>query len=302
MNTPTRLAAYGAGLAVVLTGGWLLGDRTDLGDVDRPTESHSGAHAGDTAEGNDMKMTDGTAKVPGGLQVAENGYSLDLAPTGYTSGTQTIEFKVLGPDGEPLTDYTEEHEKDLHLIVVRRSFSDFQHVHPTLDRTTGTWSVDVDLEPGTWRVFADFVPAGADEGLTLGTDLFVAGSPGNESLPEVVRTATVGGFTVTVAGDLAAGEHSMLEFEVSRNGRPVTDLEPYLGAYGHLVALRERDLAYLHVHPGGEPGDGKTEPGPTIDFGAEVPSAGRYHLYLDFKVGGVVRTAQFALDATRGTR
>ncbi len=83
-----------------------------------------------------------------------------------------------------------------------------------------------------------------------------------------------------------------------KDGRPVTDLQPYLEAYGHLVALREGDLAYLHVHPGGEPGDGKTKPGPDIEFGAEVPSAGAYHLYLDFKHDGVVRTAQFALDAT----
>ncbi len=90
----------------------------------------------------------------------------------------------------------------------------------------------------------------------------------------------------------------MLTLRVSRDGQPVTDLEPYLGAYGHLVALREGDLAYLHVHPGGEPSDGQTLPGPDIEFGAEVPSAGGYHLYLDFKHAGVVRTAQFTLDAT----
>ena len=91
----------------------------------------------------------------------------------------------------------------------------------------------------------------------------------------MTRTATVDGYTVTLAGDLVAGEHSMLTLSVSKDGRPVTDLQPYLGAYGHLVALREGDLAYLHVHPGGEPGDGRTKPGPDIEFGAEVPSAGR---------------------------
>ena len=91
----------------------------------------------------------------------------------------------------------------------------------------------------------------------------------------------------------------MLTLTCPEDGQPVTDLEPYLGAYGHLVALREGDLAYLHVHPGGEPGDGTTQPGPDIEFGAEVPSAGGYHLYLDFKHDGVVRTAQFALEASR---
>ena len=85
---------------------------------------------------------------------------------------------------------------------------------------------------------------------------------------------------------------------MSRGGVPVTDLQPYLGAYGHLVTLREGDLAYLHVHPGGEPGDGTTRPGPDVEFGAEVPSAGRYHLYLDFRHDGVVRTAPFTLEAS----
>ena len=103
-----------------------------------------------------------------------------------------------------------------------------------------------------------------------------------------------------LTGDLVAGEHSMLKLRVTHDGQPVTDLQPYLGAYGHLVALRGGDLAYLHVHPDGEPGDGKTEPGPEVEFGAEVPSDGTYHLYLDFKHDGVVRTAQFQLDATAG--
>jgi hypothetical protein len=84
---------------------------------------------------------------------------------------------------------------------------------------------------------------------------------------------------------------------VSREGRPVTDLEPYLGAYGHLVALRAGDLAYLHVHPLGEPRDGETRPGPDVPFLASVPSDGQYWLYLDFKHAGVVRTAEFAAHA-----
>jgi hypothetical protein len=84
---------------------------------------------------------------------------------------------------------------------------------------------------------------------------------------------------------------------VSKDGRPVTDLQPYLGAYGHLVALRDGDLAYLHVHPDGTPGDGRTAAGPEIVFHAEVPSAGSYRLYLDFQHAGVVRTAEFTAIA-----
>ena len=87
---------------------------------------------------------------------------------------------------------------------------------------------------------------------------------------------------------------------MSRGGTPVTDLQPYLAAYGHLVALRQGDLAYLHVHPDGAPGDGRTEPGPAIVFHTTAPSDGTYRLFLDFKHGGVVRTAEFTDDRRDG--
>ena len=85
-----------------------------------------------------------------------------------------------------------------------------------------------------------------------------------------------------------------------RDGRPVTDLQPYLEAYGHLVALRDGDLAYLHVHPLGSPGDGTTAPGPAITFAAAVPSEGAYRLFLDFRHGDEVRTAEFTATTTGG--
>ncbi|MDG9427141.1 hypothetical protein OLF90_10715, partial [Streptococcus pneumoniae] len=72
-------------------------------------------------------------------------------------------------------------------------------------------------------------------------------------------------------------------------------------AYGHLVALRTSDLAYLHVHPDGYPGDGVTPAGPAITFYANMPSAEDYRLFLDFKHGGVVRTAEFTLTADNAT-
>ncbi len=85
----------------------------------------------------------------------------------------------------------------------------------------------------------------------------------------------------------------------------MTDLQPYLAAYGHLVALREGDLAYLHVHPAeasaggasidaGAPG-GATPAGPQVEFVAEVPTAGSYRLFLDFRHDGVVRTAELTV-------
>lgn len=98
---------------------------------------------------------------------------------------------------------------------------------------------------------------------------------------------------MTLTGEPAAGEGRRLEFAVARDGKPVTDLQPYLAAYGHLVALRREDLAYVHVHPDGSPGDGTTEPGPVVAFHAQVPGPGTYRLFLDFKHEDAVRTAEF---------
>jgi hypothetical protein len=188
--------------------------------------------------------------------------------------------------------------------VARRDLSGFQHIHPTL-AADGTWSIPLTLDAaGSYRVFADFSPTGDPAGpLTLGADIAVTGEYEPQPLPAPARTTTVmggpprpsgpgGGYTVTLDGGLAAGAESALSFSVSRDGRPVTDLEPYLGASGHLVALRAGDLAYLHVHPQDDP-DG-------ITFHTQAPSTGTYRLYLDFKHGGTVHTAEFTVTTTGG--
>ncbi|MDH6197494.1 hypothetical protein M2272_004149 [Mycobacterium frederiksbergense] len=236
----------------------------------------------------------------GPVTALENGYTLELADSTLPSGKQAgLRFRITDDSGVPVTSYVESHQKLLHLIVVRRDLTGYQHVHPSLDGT-GTWSVPLDLSSaGDYRVFADFVPTGGN-GLTLGADLRVAGDYRPRPLPAAANTATVDGHTVTLAGSPKAGEPSELTLSVSRAGRPVTDLQPYLGAYGHLVALRAADLAYLHVHPMGEPGDPDTPAGPDIGFHTSFPSAGDYRLFLDFKHGDVVRTAEFTVSVPAG--
>jgi hypothetical protein len=292
MNAPTRVAGFLLGLAAVF--GIALAVGTQIGPFDEPAEAHDSAH-GESGHAHDGAVSEETPTVPGGLMVSSHGYTLSLRDTVLPAGRgRPVTFVIDGPDG-PVTAYDVEHEKQLHFIAVRRDFSGFQHVHPVL-AADGTWTTTLDLTPGQWRVFADFKPTGADA-LTLGSDLSVPGRVEAAPVPGDRHVATVDGYTVTLNGDLVAGQHSMLKLSVTKGGRPVTDLDPYLGAFGHLVALRGGDLAYLHVHPDGEPGDGKTAPGPDVEFGAEVPSAGTYHLYLDFKHDGVVRTARFQVEA-----
>jgi hypothetical protein len=298
MSTVTKVGLFAAGLCVVF------GAAIAIGNAVGPVDSEPAAmdHDKDDPMTDMPGMSEAADQVPGGLQVAQNGYRLVLdEPRQRPSADATVSFQVLGPDGSPLTNYATLHDKKLHFIVAKRDLSGFQHVHPTLDER-GTWTAKLSLDAGQWRAFADFDPAGKDPQLTLGADLSVAGDGTPKPLPKPARTATVGDYTVTLKGDVVAGGDSKLTLAVAKDGKPVTNLQPYLAAYGHLVALREGDLAYLHVHPDGEPGDGKTNPGPGITFHAEFPSEGSYRLYLDFKHGDVVRTAEFTVEASSPTQ
>jgi hypothetical protein len=293
MNTPTKLIAFVLGLGAVFGAGLTVGTLT--GPVGPAAGSGSATDHGAMGHGNSDdgdRPSDAARQLPGGLMTTQDGYTLSLDRPTLPAGPATeVAFRILGPDGAPLTTYQEEHEEELHLIAVRRDLTGFQHVHPEL-AADGTWRTDLELTAGQWRVFADFTPTGGD-GLTLGTDVAVAGDYAPRPLPEPSRASTVDDYTVTLDGDLVPGRESELTLTVEKDGEPVTDLQPYLGAYGHLVVLRAGDLAYLHVHPAGEPGDGSTEPGPDVTFFSTAPSAGTYRLFLDFRHGDVVRTAEF---------
>jgi hypothetical protein len=297
MPTPAKLLAFALGLVAVF--GAAVGVGNAVGPVG-PVGAQAAPQAGHgMADGEHAAAPEDDAEVlPAGLMVTEAGYTLALDVTALPAAAQApISFRVLGPDGAPVTAYEESHEQDLHLIAVRRDLSGFQHVHPELDGN-GVWRTSLDLTAGTWRLFADFVPAADGDKRVLGADVAVSGSYEATPLPEPSATAEVDGYTVRLDGDLMAGKESELTLSVHRDGRPVTDLQPYLGAYGHLVVLRDGDLAYLHVHPSGEPGDGSTEPGPDVRFSTTAPSAGTYRLFLDFRHGSVVRTAAFTVEVS----
>ena len=304
MNTPVKIGGFAVGLVAVF--GAAVGIGTAVGPIGESAAASSpttgaashGAPAGSAGMADGAGSSPGTVDdVMGGLMVSDRGFTLALATDQLPAGSATpVDFRILGPDGRPVTAYDETHDEDLHFIAVRRDMTGFQHVHPEL-AGDGSWTTPLGLTPGDWRVFADFAPSGGQK-LTLGGDLAVAGDYAPQPLPAPASEDTVDGYTVTLDGELVAGQESELTLSVSRDGQPVTDLEPYLAAYGHLVVLRDGDLAYLHVHPAGEPGDGTTRPGPDITFSATAPSAGDYRLFLDFQHDGVVRTAEFTARAS----
>jgi hypothetical protein len=305
VNAAGRLGAYAAGVVVVFTGAFAAaGAVVPEQTVETWTQQAEGAQMTEhTDEGQDQASAEAsTGRHAGhqvqGVSVEQNGYLLQEVTAPHTVGEAgELAFTITGPDGAAVTDFEPEHEKELHLIVVRSDGAHYRHVHPVMDEA-GRWSLPWQWEAaGSYRVYADITPAGAGEGLTLTRTVEVAGTL-EPAVPEVTATDEVDGFEVSVEGGIAAGTTSQLRVNVTRDGTPVTTLEPYLGAYGHLVALRAGDLAYLHVHPeGADPVAGEVS-GPDVEFATTAPSPGRYYLYFDFQVDGQVHTAQFALDTT----
>jgi len=336
MNVPTRLIAFAAVLGLAFGGAALAGaaidptaEETELagaghGGAD-PGAAGGDAHGGGHGEGEPTEATaaEGThggaanAAAASGLAVSDGGLGLEIDRGFFTAReTAPLTFRITDERGRVVRDeYEPVHEKELHLIVVRRDTAVFQHLHPRMGED-GTWSVDLKLpEPGVYRAYADFKIDG--EQRTLATDLFVPGDfqpsrlPAPASVDRAVNDAgePAGDLDVALeAAGVRAGRATPLRFSVTRDGQPFEALEPYLGAKGHLVALREGDLAYLHVHPteGGEAhehddgGSQSTEAhGNEIEFAATFPTAGRYRLFLQFKTAGEVRTVDYTLEVPR---
>ncbi|MDQ0923413.1 hypothetical protein QF038_001921 [Pseudarthrobacter sp. W1I19] len=323
MNAAGRLGAYALGLAVVFTGafaaaGAVVPEQTVTAweqsaagaegpeqTVTERTQSAEGSTGGHASGGHAGQSTPGTSASKAttgpsaqGVTAERAGYLLrEIAAPAAIGTAGELAFTITGPDGSPVTEFEISHEKQIHLIVVRSDGSHYRHVHPVMDEA-GRWSLPWEWDAaGTYRVYADVVPAGAGEGLTLTRTVDVAG-PFEPASLEVSTADEVDGFKVSLNGDLAAGSAAALTVSVSRDGQPVTSLEPYLGAYGHLVALRSGDLAYLHTHPeGAEPVHGEVS-GPEVKFATTAPTPGRYYLYFDFQVDGQVHSAGFVLDTT----
>lgn len=294
-----RIAAFALGLAAIFALALGLGSALDS------TDTEAGASHGEPAG---LPVADETA----GLSVAEGDYSLRLDPTylGRPGEVREIRFRIEDSSGATVSDFDELHERQMHLIVIRRDGAHFQHLHPEMDEA-GTWTTALALpEAGVYRAFADFSIEG--DPYTLASDLFASGPFEARQFPESTRVDAVDGYEVRLHdGDLKAGTPAALRFVVSKDGEELIDLENYLGAKGHLVALREGDLAFLHVHPDGPAHEEEHDSGEghaggedvaasnVVPYTAAFPTAGRYRLFLQFKDDGRVRTAEFPVTVAR---
>jgi hypothetical protein len=305
-----KLAAFGAVLVVVLFLGYGVGRLTKgtptgaeqaaatlpagdgHGHGAAPVPSHDDSGTAPHVHNPDGTITavggaGSAGSAVGGLTVTSDGLTMVPTTSTFAAGKkQTLSFTVRAAGNAPVTTFAVVHDKPLHLIVVRRDLSGFQHLHPAMG-ADGTWSIPLVLAaPGSYRAIADFtaIIGGQQVPTTLGVDLTVPGDYRPVALPAPARQAVTDGFRVAYEGEPRIGSTQPLFMTVTTAGR-AAHLEPYLGAFGHLVGMREGDLGYLHVHPEPQLTDGK------VKFWLAAPGPGRYRMFFDFRVAGKVHTA-----------
>ena len=234
-----------------------------------------------------MTTTDGLTDNSDGLTMTSvvSTLTADAAETSY-------QFQILGQDHHAMTSFQADQTKLMHFYLIRSDTSQFQHVHPTMARN-GTWTASLaPLEPGSYRAYASFVPAGATNPIVLSKSLAVPGSASPMPIPTASTASSVttaDGYRVTVTGDAMMGMEHPLTVHISKDGTPVTDLEPYLATYAHLSAFNTRTLAFAHLHP---EGTATTDHGgPTLTFHALFAEAGDWRLFIQFQIAGRLHTA-----------
>lgn len=220
-------------------------------------------------------------------------------------------FSIVDDRGDTLKKFETTHTKLMHVIVVRKDLEYFQHIHPEFDPATGRFTFTDLTFPadGVYRIFADFAPGGGQKdamgmplAVTLSEDVpvGVGARYAPQALGSEEKEKTFDGYQVALSSDqaLVSGKEIMLTFGLEQNGRPITDLQEYLGALGHSVILREGNLDFIHAHPMEDVNRPQTgEVGFMVDF----PEAGRYKVFTQFQRQEKLTTTEFVISVRQGT-
>ena len=273
----------------------------------RETEAAANEHSGHS--------TDAAANAAGNEEAAENhsghgghadsedmsqaNVKLDwrYSPESPKQGeTTNIELFLYDAAGKPIEKYDVNHEKLMHLIVVSEDMSEFSHIHPEY-AGKGKFEVETSfVKSGAYKLFADFIPTGSQQ-MTVTSSLKVSGAKqAAEPLKkDAALMKVVDGVAASLkVSSLKAGEETDLTFTFSddKTKKPITDLQPYLGAIGHVVILNEDLSRYLHVHP--KEGN---ESGPTAEFSTSFPEPGLYKIWGQFQREEKTFIVPFTIEA-----
>jgi hypothetical protein len=253
------------------------------------------------------------------FDVRDYGFEFTTSPTLVRANERAQwRFKVFHPStGQQVSKFEPVHERQYHLFVISQDMEHFQHIHPE-EQSDGTWTIDVTLpKAGYYKVLSDFLPSGGATQL-IARPIVTAGYAGDLAkdgavlVPDADPKKVVGDITAVVSNDpptFAAGLYGHLIFNLTdtATGRPITDLQTYLGAFGHTLIMSEDMVDYVHTHPLDilASGDDDSMPqflippgadleklrgGPTVTFDGLMPKPGRYRAWTQFRRNDVLHT------------
>jgi len=238
-------------------------------------------------------------------------------------------FRIFHPgSGEAVTKFEVVHERQFHLFVISQDMEYFQHIHPE-EKPNGEWSIDVTLpKPGYYKVLSDFMPAGGASQF-IARPLVTAGYAGDLAsdsahlIADSVDTKTVDDITATLTFDppvFSAGQYGHLNFHLTdtATGKPIGDLQTYLGAFGHTLIMSEDMTEYVHSHPLDilaipdddglprfliPPGSDleKLRGGPNVTFEGLMPKPGLYRAWTQFRRNDKIHTFAFTFAVGEST-
>jgi hypothetical protein len=248
-------------------------------------------------------------------------------PSVVRPGVQTRwSFSIKHPGtGAPVKSLELVHERPYHLFVISQDMEHFQHIHPE-QQPDLTWAIDVTLpKAGYYTVLSDFLPTGGASQL-ISRPLVTAGHAGDLAgdsarlVADMNFVKSVDDVTATVSFDpptFVAGLYGHMIFHLTdtKTGRPVTDLQTYLGAFGHTLIMSEDMLDYVHSHSldilAADDDDGvpqfiippgadleKLRGGPDVTFDGLMPKPGRYRAWTQFRRNDVVHTFTTTFSVT----
>jgi hypothetical protein len=191
----------------------------------------------------------------------------------------------------------------MHLVIARRDLGFFAHVHP-LPQSDGSFVMSGFTFPtgGEYQLFVEVAPRRAGSQI-LRASLKVDGGTKHEtvalSADRGISERVVAGVRVSIADNeplpVKKASGLIVTFKDADNGDPVKDLQPYLGALGHLLMIHEDAQTYVHAHPDlRQDGNGKDG---RLTFLARPPKAGLYRLWIEFQRNGKVEHTDFMIEA-----
>lgn len=232
----------------------------------------------------------GMTLVPGIPDPIEYPVELTLSPKQVKPGAKAeLSFRVVDPKtGKPVRDFQVVHEKLFHLFVVSQDLRFFIHDHPTLGtdaifRLTSTFP-----ESGLYRLVADFYPQGGTPQLVV-KSIIIPGpclKLATAALQPDLSAKHAENLDVSLNTEPPqpiAGMKTLMFFKLN----PADGLEPYLGAWGHMLAASSDVIDLIHNHPFLADG------GPQVQFNMIFPRPGVYRVWVQFQRKGIVNTATF---------